>query len=38
MGCLEKGKTQAHDLRPLWINVEHALNETCRELFVEEAD
>jgi len=38
MGCVEKGKTQVWGIRPLWIDVEHALNETCRELFIEDAD
>jgi hypothetical protein len=38
MGCIEKGNTHARGLRPLWIDVEHALNETCRELLIEGAD
>jgi hypothetical protein len=38
MGCIEKRNTNAHGLRALWIDVEHALNETCKELFIEGAD
>ncbi len=38
MGCIKKGNTHAHGLWPLWIDAEHALNETCRELFIEGAD
>jgi hypothetical protein len=38
MGCMPKGSTIVRGLRPLWIDVEHALNETCRELFIEGAE
>ena len=36
-GCA-KGNSHVRGVRPLWIDVEHALNETLRELFVEGVD
>jgi hypothetical protein len=35
MGCMPKGSTNIGGLRPLWIDIEHVLNETCMELFIE---
>jgi len=34
-GCAVKGNPNVCGARPLWIDVKHALNETCRELFIE---
>jgi hypothetical protein len=36
-GCA-KGNSHVRGVRPLWIDVEHALNETLQELFVEGVD
>jgi hypothetical protein len=35
-GCKESGKNEyVRGLRPLWMDMQHDLNETCRKLFVE---
>jgi len=35
-GCKEPGKNEyVRGLRPLWMDMQHDLNETCRKLFVE---
>ncbi len=37
-GCSGENSLYHRGMKPLWLDVEHVLNETCRELFVEGAE